>query len=358
MRVTFVLPAVDMSGGVRVVSIYAERLRQRGHQVAAVSTLPTPPTLREIAGSVLRGRGWPRAPKSGPSHFDGLAVAHRRLNHAGPVTDKDVPDADVVVATWWETARWIHELSPAKGAKVHFVQDYEFWGGTPEELEATYRLPNAKIVIVGWLRDMMDKKFNQSPLALVPNSVDTDKFHAPPRGKQPTPTVGMTYALKQNKGCDISLQAYERALKHVPSLHLVSMGNDRISDRLPLPKNAEFTFQARDHKLREIYARCDAWLFGTRQEGFGLPILEAMACRTPVIGTPGGAAPDILAKGGGILVPAENPPAMAEAIVKVCAMTEEEWRKLSDSALAVATGYTWEDATDLFEKALEQVSKH
>jgi len=44
-----------------------------------------------------------------------------------------------------------------------------------------------------------------------------------------------------------------------------------------------------------------------------LPILEAMACRTPVIGTPAGPAPELLGAGGGILVRPEDPADMAMA---------------------------------------------
>ena len=108
-----------------------------------------------------------------------------------------------------------------------------------------------------------------------------------------------------------------------------------------------------DNKLKDIYAACDAWLFPPRKEGYGLPILEAMACRTPVIATPAGAAPELLsARGGGMLVPHEDPPAMAEAIVKICSLADNDWRRLSDAAYATVTGYSWDDATDRFEAAL------
>ena len=46
---------------------------------------------------------------------------------------------------------------------------------------------------------------------------------------------------------------------------------------------------------------------------------------------------------------------MAQAIVKICSLPGAEWRSLSDAALASARGYTWEDATDRFEKALQNV---
>jgi len=355
MRITFVLPPVDMSGGIRTLAVYAERLRRRGHRVVVVSVRSPRPTLRQIARSVLKGGGWPLF-RPAPSHFDGLAVDHRRLSHTGPVTDGDVPDADVVIATWWETAYWVAGLSPAKGLKAHFVQGYEVFGGKPEMVDAAYRLPLAKIVTSAWLGRLLQKKFDQDPVAVVHNSVDTERFQTPPRGKQSVPTVGMIYSPDFIKGCDVALQAVALAKKAMPNLRLVAMGYDQVEESLPLPVEAEFTYQARDQKVVEIYSRCDAWLFPSRSEGFGLPVLEAMACRTPVIGTPAGAAPDLLSRGGGILVPHDDPQAMARAIGQVCTLPDAAWRAMSDAALETATGFTWDDATDLFEKALTTIA--
>jgi glycosyltransferase involved in cell wall biosynthesis len=352
MRITFVLPCFNLSGGIRVASIYADRLHKRGHQVLAVAPCERGPSLKEKVLSLLRGRGWPADPVQGPSHFDRLDVPHRLLPHPWPVTEADLPDADVLVATWWHSVEWVAPVSPAKGVKVHFMQGYEVFADRPEVVEATYRRPIPKIVISSWLRDLVQTKFGQTPIALVPNSVDTTTFHAPPRGKQPAPTVGFIYSTQSIKGCDIMLKAYDRAAAALPGLRLVAMSNDEVSAELPLPAGAEFIHHARDQTLRDTYARCDAWLSGTREEGFGLPILEAMACRTPVIATPAGAAPELLAGGGGVLVPHEDPEAMAQAVVKVCSLPEADWRALSDKALGTATGYTWDDATDLFEKAL------
>jgi glycosyltransferase involved in cell wall biosynthesis len=357
MRITLVLPAFNLSGGIRVFAIYADRLRRRGHEVLAVAPRESAPTFAQAVRSFLRGRGWPTAPGKLPSHFDGLAVEHRLLDHPGPVTDADLPDADVVIGGWWETVRWVADLSPAKGAKVHFVQGYEVFAGDPEEVDAVYRLPLPKIVVSAWLRDLMRNKFGREPVALIPNSVETDKFHAPPRGKQARPTVGLVYNTMRIKGCDISIKAYELAAREVPDLQLVSMSELPVSDQLPLPKTAVFICRARDQALRETYARCDAWLSGTREEGFGLPILEAMACRTPVIATPAGAAPELLGKGGGILVPPEDPGAMARAIEQVCSLPDAEWRALSDAALATATSFSWDDATGQMEQALTTIAE-
>jgi glycosyltransferase involved in cell wall biosynthesis len=101
-----------------------------------------------------------------------------------------------------------------------------------------------------------------------------------------------------------------------------------------------------------VYARCDAWLFASRSEGFGLPLLEAMACRTPTIATPTGAAPELAEAGGGVLVPFEDPRAMAAEIVRMVTLPDADWRRASDAAHAAATRYTWADAAVLFEAAL------
>ena len=104
-------------------------------------------------------------------------------------------------------------------------------------------------------------------------------------------------------------------------------------------------------RLRETIPQCDAWLFSSQTEGFGLPILEAMACRTPVIGTSGG-QPRASRRRRRNLVAADDPNDMAHAIEHILNMSEADWMHLSDLALATAAQYTWDNATDQFEAAL------
>src|SRR5207248_7554354 len=208
MRVTFVLPGFNLSGGIRVAAVHAAHLVRRGHEVRAIALLDPPPTPWQIAKSLLKGHGWPKTYGNGPSHFDGLDVDRRTLTLGEP-DPAEVPDGDVVVATWWETAAWIAKLPPAKGARVHFVQGYETFAGDPRAVDAVYALPTPKVVVSGCLRYVLRDKFQQAPLAVVPNAVDLDKFDAPPRGKQPTPTVGFIYSTEHIKGADVILKAFE-----------------------------------------------------------------------------------------------------------------------------------------------------
>ena len=355
MKITFVLAIADLSGGVRVVSIYADRLKRRGHDVKIVVRPPRPPTLKERARSAITGRALPADARIGPSHLDGLDVEVRYIDGHRPVSAADVPDADVVVATWWATAEWVESFPASKGAKAYFLQHYEVHASQPaSRVDRTWRLPMHKITISRWLADLARDSFGDNDVSVVPNSVDLQQFQSPPRGKQPEPTVGLMYSLVSFKGCEVAVKAFELASRVVPRLRLVAFGNRDPVPELPLPPGTDFFRQPAQDTLKDVYGQCDAWLFSSRSEGFGLPLLEAMACRTPVIATPAGAAPEVCAGGGGILVPRDDSAAMARAIERVAAMPEGAWREMSDKAYATASRYTWDEATDLFEAALHR----
>jgi len=310
--------------------------------------------MRQQVKSLLRGRGWISPPQKEPSFFDNLGVEHKITDRYRPVEDKDVPDADVVVATWWETAEWVAKLSPSKGAKAYFIQHHEIFDYLPQgRVEATWMLPMHKITISEWLVELARTKYGDEKVSLAPPSVDTKQFYACPRNKQSVPTVGLMYSTLNWKGTDIALKAFSLAAEKIPNLRLVAFGTEAPSSELPLPANAEYVIQPDQDKIKDYYSKCDAWLLASRSEGFGLPIIEAMACRTPVISTKVGAAPEILSGGTGILVRPEDPQEMAKAIESICQLPNSKWQAMSEAAYAKVSNYTWEDATDHFEAALK-----
>jgi glycosyltransferase involved in cell wall biosynthesis len=354
MKITFVLPHAGLAGGIRVVAIYAARLKKRGHDVFVVSLPPDPISPLQQVKSLLKGQGWPSNTKKQPSHFDGVDVRHQVLSSWRPVTDADVPDADVVVATWWETAEWVWNLSDAKGAKAHFIQHYEAFENMPKDrVDATWRLPLHRITISQWLLDLARTRFGDSKVSLVLNSVDTNQFYAPPRARQSDPTVGLLYAPVRWKGCDVSLKAFSLAAEKFPNLRLVAFGTEPVSPDLPLPPNSKYIQQPAQNSIKDIYASCDVWLCGSRGEGFHLPPLEAMACRCPVVSTEVGGPVDVIENGiNGYLVPIEDSVALADKLIHILSRSDAEWQAMSDAAYATATRYTWDDATDRFEAAL------
>jgi glycosyltransferase involved in cell wall biosynthesis len=354
MKITFVLPTLCVAGGIRIISIFAERLRKLGHFVFVISPPHPQPSMRQQVKSLLRGRGWISPYEKEPSFFDNLGVENKIIERYRPIEDKDVPDADVVIATWWETAEWVAKLSPSKGAKAYFIQHYEVFDYLPKDrVEATWRLPLHKIMLSQWLVDIAREKYGDSQVSLALPSVDTKQFYASPRNKQSVPTVGMMYSTIYWKGTDIALKAFSLAAAKIPNLRLVAFGTGAPSSELPLPANTEYVIQPDQDKIKDYYSKCDAWLLASRSEGDCLPIIEAMACRTPVISTPVGAAPEILSGGTGILVRAEDPEEMAKAIESICQLPNSKWQALSEAVYAKVKNYTWEDATASFEAALK-----
>ncbi len=360
LRITFLLPYAGLAGGIRVVAIYADRLKARGHRVVILSTPYIPRGLKSKARNLWRRFTMRVRGKHEPSHLNDVEVEHRRLSSTDHLDPRDIPESDVVVATWWQTAENLGRIELNGAAKAYFIQHYEIHESQPiERVKATWRLPMPKIVVAQWLSDIARNEYADATALTVPNAVDLQQFSVQPRTKQPQPTVGFMYSNARFKGCDIIGKAIEIARQVVPDLQVVAFGMASSPDGTPhLPAGSRYSQTPQQDALKHIYASCDAWLFGSRSEGFGLPLLEAMASRTPVIATPTGAAPELAAGGGGMLVKPEDPQDMAEAIVRIAKMPEDQWKRISDLAWQTASAYTWDDATDRFEAALyEAISR-
>ena len=354
MRITFILPTADMSGGTRVVAIYARALAARGHSVVIVCPPPQSIPVRSKIRSALTGNGWPQDPTIAKSHLNGIDVPLRTLDRVRPVGDADVPDADVVIATWWETAEWVAALSPAKGAKAYFIQHHETFKYLPiARCRATYRLPLHKIVVANWLKKVMHDEYNDGDVDLVHNSVSHEQFRAPVRNKQTVPTVGFLYHPTRFKGVDVTLKAIALLGADFPDLRVISFGAHKPTHNFD--QRVEFELLPRQDKLRDLYAQCDVWLTASRSEGFNLPAMEAMACRTPVVSTRTGWPEEAIENGvNGVLVDVDDAAALARGAAWALRLDNESWKRLSRAAYEAVEGSSWETATTNFERALQR----
>ncbi len=355
MKITFVLPPVNMSGGIRAVAIHARLLVARGHEVVLVSPPPQPKRAPLRARLRRPFSAFGAANEATPrSHLDGAGLDHRVLEAWRPVADADVPDADVVVATWWETAEWVAALSPRKGAKAYFVQGHEVYPWLAQERSrATYRLPMHKIVVARWLARTMAEAYGDHDVDVVHNSVDHRQFFAAPRGRQPVPTVGLLYSSVPLKGFDTALHALRLLRERVPVLRTVCFG----SERPPAGAMAGIAYSLHppQHALRELYAACDVWLTASRVEGFNLTAMEAMACRTPVVSTRTGWPEEAIVDGrNGALADVDDAPGLAAAAQRFLELPDPAWRQCSQAAFDTVRDSSWDRSGDLFEAALHR----
>ncbi len=152
----------------------------------------------------------------------------------------------------------------------------------------------------------------------------------------------MYYTTTPWKGCDIALKAFSLAAEKISNLRLIAFGSGNTPHPNLLPDGTEYNKAPTQYRVKEFYSKCDAWLFSSSSEGFGLPI----------IGTPAGGDPELQACGGGILVKPKDPEDMAKPIEQISQLSDAEWRAMSKTALEKVINYTWEEATNLFEAEL------
>lgn len=349
MNITFIIPYNSIGGGIRVVSIYARKLTERGHRVNVVSQPYSPRiTPRERIRRLIGRSSRPVPPARSPL-LDFMGDRHRVLDKPGPPRPEDVPDADIIIATWWKTAEWVAAMPASKGRKFYLLQGYEVFPNLPiERVIASYALPLTKIAVSEYIRSEIAKNHGIDGIGLVPNAVDFDRFQSPVRSRSEPLTVGFLYSGTPVKRTWLAIDSLKQAKERLPELRASVFGSSRVSADLPLPDWVRYEQAPEQNRIPEIYASCDLWLFTSDNEGFGLPILEAMACRTPVLATRAGAAPQLIDGTNGVLLPPDAN-AFADEIARFARMPDSEWQKLSAAAHRTATGYSWDDATDRLE---------
>ena len=113
---------------------------------------------------------------------------------------------------------------------------------------------------------------------------------------------------------------------------------------LGLTKNVEFHGFIPEEKIVEYYNRSSIFVLpsiSSLQEGFGIVVLEAMACETPVISTEiVGVAADVKKSNSGIIVPPKDANQLAEAIIKILNDENPEIMGINGRKL-VKEKYTW-----------------
>ena len=353
LKISFVIPRPTRSGGDLVIATHAKLLKEKGHRVTITGPGRQRPPIIEMLRALKQGR-IAKDKLSDTNHYKEAGVEVDTLDYRTKITAKDLPDADIVIATLWRTAEWVHALPPEKGKKVYFIQGHEIFPYFPvNRVKATYRLPLYQITIANWLGKIMQGDYGRKAPAIVPNSANFEIFNSPPREKSNRPRVGFLYAHSSVKGVDVTTKAIALIQENMPDIEVVSFGAVEPSQDLPLPKGCEYHQKPSQNKIRDIYSSCDVWITGSRLEGFGLTILEAAACRCPNVSTRAGGPDDLINNGEtGYLVDLEDAEALAARTMEILSMNQDDWRRMSTRAYEKARAYTWTDAGQNFEAAL------
>lgn len=106
-----------------------------------------------------------------------------------------------------------------------------------------------------------------------------------------------------------------------------------------------------DEELAALYRGARCLVYPSLYEGFGIPILEAMACGTPVVTSRGGATEEV-AGGAAVLVDPRDPAAVAAGIEEAAVRRDE----LVPLGLERARGFTWERAAAATRAVYEEAT--
>lgn len=236
------------------------------------------------------------------------------------IVNKSLDSVDIHVRHHWPI-----NLNPPQSGKWVIIQPWEF-GYLPKEWVKVF----SSQVDEMWVPSNYVKKVYEDSgvpsqrVFVVPNGVNTNKFNpnVKPYPLQTKKTFKFLFVggTIYRKGIDILLDVYSQIFNREDDVCLVvkdiggysfykgMIAKDRIeelqqNDDAPEIEYIETFLE--EEELSGLYTACDVLVHPYRGEGFGLPILEAMACGIPPIVTNGGACLDFCNYENSLLVKAK-----------------------------------------------------
>ena len=251
MRIAFLTPHINISGGVKMILGYADRFAKRGHKVMVVCPQP-----------VLKAREIPLLyPLVYPFFYPKVAVMNflgrkpgwtdmaADVRYICSCRERYIPDGDIIVATAWETAPYVKGYSFEKGRKVYFIQHYEsLYHGDKAKVDETYKYLMKRIVVSSWLKGILKKNFN-SDSELIINPVDLNIFY-PTRKTYNKKKICMLHHIFEWKGINDGIKAFEIAQKAYLEIQLLMFGSRKKTVGI----NCEYHFRFSTSFINFLYS--------------------------------------------------------------------------------------------------------
>lgn len=305
LRCAFVLPAMEISGGIRVALLHAEMLVKAGAQVSLFT---------------LEGEAeWYH---EGDFHFPVLSAEREKLQGT----------LDLAVATMWNTAEFVEQSSKIR-KKKYLVQNFEvgfYPPGSPYRIatSATYRMrsPMEYVTISKWCQNWLREEYH-TEAAYLPNGIDPSFY--PKRGRDLQGKIRILIegdCSAEHKNVDESFHIVEQLdLEKFEIWYMSYNGNPKSWYRVD-----RFLHRVPYEKTPEVYAACDILLKTSLLESFSYPPLEMMASGGYVVAVPNGGNLEYLKDGENcILYPQGNLAEAKAAIERI--LTDAELRKKLDT---------------------------
>ena len=196
-------------------------------------------------------------------------------------------------------------------------------------LRFTLRVPDVVVVLARCELEAYREFVPSQTVVLLPNGIDCRPFDAIPTVRSfPDQPLRLLYIgrIAREKGVYEMLQAMRLALEMGVEARLIVAGDGaelprlrRYAQALGLGSRACFAGPVFGEDKVKLLSGCDLFMLPSYSEGLPYALLESMAAGVPVIATPVGAIPDVVADGThGLLVPARDGKAIAGALATLC----------------------------------------
>ncbi|UCF09085.1 MAG: glycosyltransferase family 4 protein [Thermoplasmata archaeon] len=213
-------------------------------------------------------------------------------------------------------------------------------------------------------RDYIFKRFgiSKEKMTAIPNGIDLDKFRDLGYEREET-TLLFVGRLSPVKRLDMLLEALARVKKTKPEIKLKIIGRDwgvkgqlvKLAQNLKIQDNIEFLEEIPFDELIEHYNRAKLFVLTSRYEAFGITIMEAIGCGTPVVVTSVGGIPEVVGNSG--VLCRENPKEVAESIIDVLTH-EDRYNSLKERTRERRKLFDWNiiagNVKQVYEETLEK----
>ena len=335
----------DRGGTSRYTSALLPRLRDEGVAVAPISMTsvwPWTAGLPRAARLLVHDMAWVPAGSVAAARRAGARLYHG----AGFKVPPRAPFATSV--TIHDDTPWDDPPTARLYNRVYMRRNLE--AAAPRLAGAITSAQGTAAAILGRLPSLAGR------LHVTPWGVDHDLFRphdeaavaaARSRVGVPGPYVLVVspYGVRKNEAAMTA--ALGRLAPSFPKLTLVVVGrhNEPGVDPLPVVRCGRVD----DGDLAALYSGAELLLYASLSEGFGLPVLEAMACGCPVV-TSAGTVLEEVAGGAAMLAGPRDVDSIAGACAQVLDDPDERER-LSRAGIARASGFTWQNTARLTAKA-------
>ncbi len=194
-------------------------------------------------------------------------------------------EEDFVVGTFWVTVPYAHALAGERA--VHLCQGYEgsfsVYEPIRDQIEAVYALPIPKLVVAKSLIPVCERFTDD--VTYIGQVVEDEFYRAvTPREREPLRVLICGQAQADLRGIPEGYGAVAHARWFHQKLDLIRVSAWAPSREEPLDSVQEFHVALTTAEMTRLMHSCDVLLAPNhREEGFGLPVAEAMASGIPCV---------------------------------------------------------------------------